>query len=197
MSVKMTRVSALNCSGVWRECSPSDCRQPNLDWPLSVALAASKHGRRSVIERLETVIAAHPFLEDFDERYLPVLREAASLVRFEADEWIFHERETADHFYLIHEGRVALETSVLDRGTTTIQTIGTGDALGWSWLFPPFRWHFGARAIAGTVVIAFRADQLRAKAKEFPEFGYVLVLRVAEVLSQRLRAARLKLVNPQ
>jgi CRP/FNR family cyclic AMP-dependent transcriptional regulator len=124
---------------------------------------------------------------------LPLLREAASFARFEVNQWIFRERGKADAFYLIHEGRVAVETSVPEHGMTTIQRLGTGDALGWSWLLPPFRWHFSARALAPTELVALRSSYLLFKAKEFPEFGYELVLRVADVLSQRLRATRLQL----
>ena len=33
------------------------------------------------------------------------------------------------------------------RGAVVIETIETGEVVGWSWLFPPYRWHFDARAL--------------------------------------------------
>ena len=78
---------------------------------------------------------------------------------------------------------------------TAVQTISAGEALGWSWLFPPYRWHFSARAVQLTELIAFVAQYLREQAKEDPVFGFELIKRVANVLLQRLQATRMKLLE--
>ncbi len=82
-----------------------------------------------------------------------------------------------------------------NRGVTTVQTINAGDALGWSWLFPPYRWHFSARAVDPAELIAFGAQYLREQAKNDPVFGFDLITRVANVLLQRLQATRMKLLD--
>ena len=61
------------------------------------------------MENLERILSAHPFFEELDRRYLPLLVGCASNVRFHAGEFIFHEGEEADRFYLIREGKVSLE----------------------------------------------------------------------------------------
>jgi len=148
------------------------------------------------VEALENIIARHPFLENLHQRYSHLLREWATLQHFGPRQQIFQTGSEADHFYLIQEGRVALETPFIPgKGVVTIQTLGAGEALGWSWLFPPFVWHFGARAIEPTDVVAFDAAVLRDKANEDHEFGYEFAMRVGGVMLQRLQATRLQLLD--
>jgi CRP/FNR family transcriptional regulator, cyclic AMP receptor protein len=117
---------------------------------------------------LEQIIAEHPFLSGLNQNYFHLLNECASGMRFGVQQQIFQEESNADHFYLIRAGRVALETFVPGTGVITIQTIGAGEALGWSWLFPPYRWHFSARSIDETDVVAFDARVLREKGRREP-----------------------------
>lgn len=109
---------------------------------------------------LEQLIADHPFWKGLDPHYFPRLNACASDARFGLQQQIFLEGSDADRFYLIHSGRVALETFMPGTGVITIQTIGTGEALGWSWLFPSYRWHFSARSIDETEAVAFDAQAL-------------------------------------
>ena len=88
----------------------------------------------------------HPFLEGLSPHQLRLLGDCAMVVRFQPGELIFREGDPANRFYLITKGKVALESYVQDRGTTLIQTVAGGDVLGWSWLFPPYYWHFDARS---------------------------------------------------
>jgi CRP/FNR family transcriptional regulator, cyclic AMP receptor protein len=144
---------------------------------------------------LEQLIADHPFWKGLNPHYFPLLNECASEERFGSQQQIFQEGSDANHFYLIHAGRVALETFVPGRGVVTIQTIGAGEALGWSSLFPPYRWHFSARSIDATAVVALDARALRAKAQENHDFGYDITTRIAQVMLQRLQATRMQLLD--
>jgi len=160
----------------------------------------SKHRRISAHERAPTEPTRRhqrsPSLPEGSEaQYLPLFFKAATYERFGIDSLIFREACDADHFYLIHQGAVTLESFVPGRGETTVQTIGAGDALGWSWLFPPYLWHFSARAVEPTELVAFGAQYLRQQANEDPVFGFELVTRVANVLLQRLQSTRKKLLD--
>ena len=75
------------------------------------------------------------------------------------------------------------------------QTIGDGDVLGWSWLFPPFYSHFGARALEPTQSIFLYGTRLREECKQNYEFGYTLMKRTVAVVIQRLQATRGRLVE--
>jgi CRP/FNR family transcriptional regulator, cyclic AMP receptor protein len=81
------------------------------------------------------------------------------------------------------------------KGAITIETLGAGKALGWSWLFPPYRWRFSARSVELTEAVAFSAHKLRNYAEENHDFGYELTTRVGQVILQRLQAARSQLVE--
>jgi len=90
-------------------------------------------------------------------------------MQFEAGESIFEEGSPANRFYLILEGAVALESEVKDRGRITIQTLGPGNDLGWSWFFPPYCWRFSARTLEATEAITFDGRALREQANHYLE----------------------------
>jgi CRP/FNR family transcriptional regulator, cyclic AMP receptor protein len=147
------------------------------------------------LESLQRLLAEHPFLTGLDPSLLHSFEECGSLRRFGPQQQIFHEGGQADHFYLILNGKVGLETFVPGCGMVTIQALGAGDALGWSWLFPPQEWHFTATTGEPTEVISFDAAALRAKAELDKDFANELITRVARTLVQRLQATRLQLID--
>ena len=144
---------------------------------------------------LEGILAEHPFFSGWEPRYPQLAVGCASNVRFNAGEFVFQEGEEANTFYLIREGRVALEVVVPGRGSVTIETLEGGELLGWSWLIPPYRWRFDARAVKMTRAIALDGRCLRGKCEEDHELGYELVKQVASSLGQRLDATRLRLLD--
>jgi CRP/FNR family cyclic AMP-dependent transcriptional regulator len=148
-----------------------------------------------MMQTLEPILAAHPFFQDLPLHHLQLIVGCASNVRFEAGQFIFREGEEADSFYLIRHGRVALEIMVPERGPLTIQTLEEGDVLGWSWLFPPHRWHFDARTTTLTRAIALDGKCLRTKCEDDHDLGYELVKRFARVIMERLQATRLQLLD--
>lgn len=144
---------------------------------------------------LTEAIAAHPFCAGLDERHLSTLAENAMLIDFAKDELIFREGDIANRFYLIREGTVALECSRRDEKPFLIQQIHSGEALGWSWLFPPFYWHFDARAVEPTRAIFFYGTRLRERCEEDPSLGFALMKRMSSVVIERLQATRRELIR--
>lgn len=146
-------------------------------------------------QTLEPLLAEHPFFRGLEPHYLSLLVGCAANVRFDAGEYIFREGEDANEFYIIRHGKVALELFTPERGILTIQTLGAGDVLGWSWLFPPYRWRFDARARELTRAIALDGTCLRRKCDEDHSLGYELVKRFAQIIIERLQATRLQLLD--
>jgi CRP/FNR family transcriptional regulator, cyclic AMP receptor protein len=144
---------------------------------------------------LARAIAEHPFWKGMSPEHLKILADSAMYSRFEAGQLIFEEGDPANRFYLILEGKVVLESYVRERGTVLIETIGAGDVLGWSWLFPPYYWHFDARALEPTKAIFFYGTRLRENCEEDHEFAYQLLRRTAEVAIKRLQATRRELLE--
>jgi CRP-like cAMP-binding protein len=116
-------------------------------------------------------------------------------IRFNGSAYIFREGTEAEHFYVLRAGTVALEINAAERGSVTIETIGAGDVLGWSWLFPPYTWHFSARALEPVHAVAIGAEALRAQCETDHDFGYELMRRFAAVFLERLQATRLRLLD--
>ncbi len=116
-------------------------------------------------------------------------------MRFAAGAYLFREGEDANHFYLVRRGRVALEVSAPQRKPIVVDTVEEGDILGWSWLVPPYRWRFSARAVDTTIAIALDGTCLRAKCEENHDLGYELLKRFALVMVRRLEHTRLQLLD--
>ena len=114
----------------------------------------------------------------------------AKNVRFDAGKYLFREGDPADQFYLIREGRVALEIAAPGRGAVTFQTVGEGEIVGVSWLFPPYRWTYDARALELVRAIGMDATCLRDKCEADHDLGYEMMKRFVPILVQRLQATR-------
>ncbi|HEU4345501.1 MAG TPA: cyclic nucleotide-binding domain-containing protein [Candidatus Binatia bacterium] len=148
-----------------------------------------------MIQTLEPLLKEHPFFKDFHPEHFRILVGCASNVRFRPGEMIFRNGEQADHFYLIRQGKVAIEVFVPGRGALKIQTLGAGEVLGWSWLFPPYRWTFDARALEETLAFALDGSCLRKKCEENHDLGYELMKRFSVIIIERLQATRLQLID--
>ncbi len=109
--------------------------------------------------------------------------------------WELRDGDEANTFYVLRHGTVALETFVPTRGPVTIETLEAGEVVGWSWLFPPYRWHFDARALSLVRATVFDGACLREKCEADPRLGYDLMSRFAQVVIERLQSTRLRLLD--
>jgi CRP/FNR family cyclic AMP-dependent transcriptional regulator len=148
-----------------------------------------------MIQALDRIVGEHPFFQGLEERHLHLVTGCAKNVRFEEGQVIFHEGDEANQFYFVREGLIAVELMIPQRGFTTVQTVGEGDVLGWSWLLPPYRWHFGARALQPTRALVFDGKCLRTKCEEDHDLGYEIMKRFTHIISERLDATRLQLLD--
>ncbi|PYJ01574.1 MAG: Crp/Fnr family transcriptional regulator [Verrucomicrobia bacterium] len=146
------------------------------------------------VQSIEVLIRRHPFLEGMSPHQLRLLSGCARQSHFDTGELIFREGDPANRFYLIQNGKVALQAHTEDRGLISIQTIGPGDVLGWSWLFPPYFWHYDARALEPTDAIFIYGTPLREECETDHELGYELLKRMAAVMMKRLQATRRQLM---
>lgn len=147
------------------------------------------------IRGLEQTLPEHPFFEGFDRDTIALLAGCAHNVHFRPDELVFQEGQAAEHFYLVRSGRIAIQVHQAAGGASILDTVESGEVLGFSWLVPPHRWVFDARATAETSAVSFDADCLRAKCDTDPAVGYALMSRVAGIMLHRLEAARVRLLD--
>jgi len=147
------------------------------------------------LEGLEHIIKEHPFFAGLDDGFCKLVVGCARNVRFEAGQYLFHEGDAADQLYLLRHGRVALEMATPAGGPVTFQTLTVGEVVGVSWLIPPYRWAFDARALEVVRAIAMDATCLRRKCEEDHDLGYELMKRLVPVLIERLHGTRMQVLD--
>jgi CRP/FNR family transcriptional regulator, cyclic AMP receptor protein len=145
-------------------------------------------------EPMAKSVSEHPFLRGLTHDQLTLLTDCALRARFRAGQVIFREGEEAKLFYLIERGKVVLESGKDYGEPVVVETIGAGDLLGWSWMMPPYKWHFTARAIEPTVAIHFAGTILREYCQRDHSLGFELHKRMSAVMMKRLQAARQKML---
>lgn len=138
------------------------------------------------------ILAQHPFMEGLNAETVALVAGCAGNVRFAAGEYLFREGGEADSFYLVRQGTVALEMHVPGRESVVFLTLKEGEMLGISWLFPPYRWSYDARAVELTRAFRFDARCLREKCELDNSVGYQLMKRFVPPLMERLQAARVQ-----
>ena len=141
-------------------------------------------------EPIATRVTFHPFLAGLKREQLALLTDCAMATNSKKGQTIFREGEMANRFYLIETGKVVLESSEGLGNPVIIDTIGPGDLLGWSWMFPPYIWQFTARAVEPTAAIFFYGTILREYCEKDHSLGYELLKRMSAVMVKRLQAAR-------
>ena len=148
-----------------------------------------------MIEGLDRIIHQHRFFAGLDEQFLKLVVGCAKNVRFESGQYLFREGSPADQFYLLREGRVALEIAAPGRAALSFLTVNEGEVVGVSWLIPPYRWTYDGRAMGLVRAIALDAKCLRDKCEENHDLGYEMMKRVVPIIVQRLHATRLQVLD--
>jgi CRP/FNR family transcriptional regulator, cyclic AMP receptor protein len=146
---------------------------------------------RSIAEYLGT----HRFFAGLDAASIAELAGCARNEHVRAGEYLFREGGTAGHFYVIMHGRIALELMSPGTGALVLESAGDGEVLDWPWLIPPYQWLYDARAVEPTSVVSLESACLRGKCEADPRLGYQFAQRVAQVMSGRLLAARIRLLD--
>lgn len=149
------------------------------------------HGRRELAPR----VADHPFFQGLPRALVAAAESQAVDRTYAAGDLLVREGDPAEEFLVIFHGKVALEVVSPERPRLTIQTIGPGEVLGWSWLTPPHHWRLDARALKPTRVAALPAGALRARFAQHPSEGYQFLLRLLPVIAGRLESTRVQLLD--
>jgi CRP/FNR family cyclic AMP-dependent transcriptional regulator len=166
-------------------------------WRLAESEADKLRGEPLSIRypEIERRLAAHPFLNGMSPHHLELLALCAMPTEFEADQIIFREGDPANGFYLIETGTVVLEGKTSNGESVVVDTVSAGEPLGWSWLFPPYLWHFDARASEACTAICLSGVMLRQHRDEDLSLSHELFKRTSRVMVRRLQAARSKLIS--
>jgi len=141
------------------------------------------------------LLIEHPFFEGMTGEQIRVVAETGRPVAFVEGETVFYEGGYADFCLLLLSGDVALELQTPGHGPQVMQTLHEGELLGWSWMFPPYRWHFDAHVHSDTTAIRFDGPRLREAAESDPVLGYELMKRFTRILVDRMQTIRIQLLD--
>ncbi|HEX5967684.1 MAG TPA: cyclic nucleotide-binding domain-containing protein [Intrasporangium sp.] len=146
---------------------------------------------RSIAE----ILRDHPFFDGFDEETLALLAGCAHNVHLRPGDVLFREGESADAFFVVRSGRVSIQIHRPAGGPVIIDTIEADEVVGWSWLVTPPSWSFDAVAVLDTSAVQFDAACLRDKCDDDPAVGYLFMRHVGQVMADRLKSARARLLD--
>lgn len=147
------------------------------------------------VRTMSDVLAEEPFFQGLTPDQIGLVAGCAEHVHFRPGEFLCREGEPADAFFLIRGGRVGVEIATPRGGALTIRSVSDGGIVGWSWLFPPYRWHFDAHVTRATRATRFDGACLRAKLDADPAFGYAMMARFAQVMIRQIAGARMQLLD--
>jgi CRP-like cAMP-binding protein len=144
---------------------------------------------------IEAILREHPFFATFTPAQTALVAGCGRNRKFDAAQYLFHEGDPADEFFLVRHGRVALEIAAPGQAPVVFATLGEGELVGASWLAPPYRWDLDARAVDLTRVVGIDAACLRGKFESDHDLGYEMMKRFLPVLVKRLHATRLQMLD--
>ena len=148
-----------------------------------------------VLKDIDALLAEHSFFKDFTPSYRTLIAGCGRNVQFNPDQLLAKAGDPANQFFAIRQGRVSIELHSPERGPLILQTAEAGDVVGWSWLFPPYRWKFDVRAVEEVRAMSFDGECLRAKCERDPAMGFEFMKRFARVFMERLEATRLQVLD--
>lgn len=144
---------------------------------------------------LRMELAAHPFCADLEVAHLRAMADATSERELPAGSYLLRRGQAADALALLLDGDISLEVTEPGDEPIVLETLHGGDPVGWSWLFPPYRWLFDARCLTPVRLLQLDAAHLRGLIDADPVFGLALTRRIGQLVVQRLQFTRAHLVG--
>ena len=140
-------------------------------------------------------ISGNEFFAGLDAEAIEFLGAHCVDKQLSAGQVLFQQGDDARSFYLILDGHLSLEIPAIEGPALELQDLGPGQVAGWSWLIPPKRWHFQARARTRVALLEFDGEAILARCEADPRFGYKLIKRFSGLMSERLQFARRKMMD--
>lgn len=147
------------------------------------------------MKSIHDLILEHPFFKAIPTKYLETIAGYGKNLHFKKGELIAKEGDDADFFYLLRSGLLSIEVHLPAKGSHVLQTLRPQEIAGWSWIYPPYQWSFDLKAIEAVSVIALDGKSLRKICESDHELGYYLMKEFAKIMTNRLKAARLQLLD--
>lgn len=146
-------------------------------------------------DELNAYLKIHPMFSQLAPKHLELLAQHVEEKAFAKQDALFKQGDNADSFFVLLAGEVSVGVPAVAGLPLVVQTLGINEVLGWSWLIPPYKWAFEAEVTQDSRVLVFDGKALRQAAERDNAFGYALMKQFAGLMSERLRAARSKMME--
>ncbi len=147
-------------------------------------------------EPLELRVELHPFLVGLRSHHIRLLADCAMARSTSTPVNTFFGRVNSRTVFTSSRRAWLSWKRSNNAGTcVVVEKVGAGKLVGWSWLFPPYIWHFDARATEPTSALFFYGTILREYCAKDPSLGFELFKRMSQVMIERLQSARARLLS--
>jgi len=146
-------------------------------------------------QEIEKILQGHSFFRELSPAQISAIADCTTEVTYNAGDYVFREGQPSDQFELIRSGQVALEIFNPGKGAVTIHTLGENAIMGWSWLVPPYKKLYDAKVVKLVRALAFDGKRIRTLCELDPKLGYELLKRFSKIMSDRLWAARIQILD--
>lgn len=137
-------------------------------------------------------LRGNAFFSDLSDADVRTFADAGNTVEYEPRDLLLRYQQPADTFWVLAEGKVTLLNHVPGSRVRPIETIAAPDVVGWSWLVPPYRWHFDVKAQTYVQAIAMNAETLRQQIAQNASLASRIYPHFMQILVDRLQASRLQ-----
>ena len=144
---------------------------------------------------MRDVFHNHDFFKNLPNDFIEELIQIAHLKSYKAGEYIFKEGGKAEHFFIILSGQINLELHAPSQKPIIVQSLKGEEILGWSWMYPPYEWTYDAHAVRDGQMFMIEGKALSELCEKNPECGYRLMHKFSEMMIQRLKSARIQLLD--
>jgi CRP-like cAMP-binding protein len=138
-------------------------------------------------------------LDIFDglsERELESLTEIAEIAELPKGSIIFREHEDSQQPSSYCWWNIAIQFEVGHHTQdAVVHSVGSGQAFGWSALVQPYKFTATARCINASKLVTISRVKLRDLMEEDCHMGFVIMEKLAELVSERLRETRIQLIS--
>ena len=143
-------------------------------------------------DEFQILLAQHPFLHGLSEKFISYISVCARQKTFKLGDYLFRYQNLANQFFMLLEGSVLLLNNIPGKNMIPLETIVAPNIVGWSWMEPPYQWHFDAKAQSEIKCLSIQADNLRIRMLNDKEFGFEMYRRFFSVVVDRLQASRIQ-----
>lgn len=143
------------------------------------------------------LLSEFDLFEGASEEALDEIAALCETIKIDKGNYVFREGETADKLHLLIKGSIALRVNLTSRpDSVTVSFVNRPhQTLGWSGVVSPNYYTASAYCEEDTELIVIPSAKFLNILEKHPETGYKVMLRITQIISDRLRNSRQALLK--